>query len=290
MKLSAIVVNYNAGDHLAACIRSLQSAAIKEIVVVDNGSVDGSLDAVRDEVEVIETGSNLGYGGGVNRGLPHVSGDTVLVINPDAVLHDGALGVMVGVLERVQAVGVVGPRVVEVDGSVYPSARAFPRLIDAIGHAFIGLVTTKNPFSRRYLLTGTDQLTARNVDWVSGACFLARRRALDDVHGFDDGYFMYLEEVDLCWRLGRAGWRIRYEPAAVVTHVGGVSTSQVPYRMLAAHHRALFRYWWRTTSPSRRVLAPAVAVGLVLRLAVMSARRSLSTFVGGALRGGPSGR
>lgn len=278
MTVSAVIVNYNAGDHLLDCVKSLQAEGVKDIVVVDNASSDGSVARLREtqpDVRVHYSAVNLGYGGGANRGIAEVDSGYVLVINPDAVVHDGAVEVLAGVLDNDARVGIVGPRIDEVDGSVYPSARAFPRLRDAIGHAFIGLVTTNNPYSRRYLMTDTDVGTARDTDWISGACFLARRVALADVDGFDESYFMYLEEVDLCRRAGRAGWIVRYEPAARVTHVQGVSTAQHPYRMLAAHHRSLLRYWWRNASGLGRLLAPVVVLGLALRLVVMCARRAL---------------
>jgi N-acetylglucosaminyl-diphospho-decaprenol L-rhamnosyltransferase len=291
--VSAIVVNYNTGDHLLHCVRSLHAAGVSDVTVVDNMSTDRSVETLTsavNEVRVRHSGANLGYGGGVNRGLPESTGDFVLVLNADVLVDPNAVDVMVAVLDANPDVGIVGPRIEELDGSLYPSARAFPHLVDAVGHAFVGLVTTDNRFSRRYLMTDWDHAASRDVDWVSGACFLARRSVLTDIQGFDESYFMYLEDVDLCWRAGNAGWTVRYEPAAHVTHVQGVSTAQTPYRMLAAHHRSLMRYWWRTTSWPGRLLAPVVAGGLLLRLALMAARRGLSSLAGGPLRGGPSGR
>lgn len=277
--VGAVVVNFNAGDHLVECVRSLRRAGIEDVVVVDNASTDGSaqrMAADDPDARLLLSGANLGYGGGVNRGLAAPSDRPyVLVLNPDVVVGPGAVKALVDALDRDPSGGIAGPRIEEADGSVYPSARAFPRLPDAIGHAFVGLFTTDNRFSRRYLMAERDQAAARDVDWVSGACFLARREALDAVGGFDETYFMYLEDVDLCWRVGRAGWRVRYEPAADVAHVKGLSTSQTPYRMLAAHHVSLLRFWWRTAPPSGRLMAPAVAAGLCLRLAVMAAKRAL---------------
>jgi N-acetylglucosaminyl-diphospho-decaprenol L-rhamnosyltransferase len=277
--VGAIVVNYNAGDHLVDCVRSLREAGVGRVVVVDNASTDGSparLRAADPDADVLLVGANLGYGGGVNRGLPRGSEDYVLVLNPDVVVAPDAVNALVAALDADPKIGIVGPRIAEVDGELYPSARAFPRLGDAIGHAFVGLATTDNPFSRRYLMTDWDHATARDVDWVSGACFLARRAALTPMGGFDEAYFMYLEDVDLCWRAGRGGWRVRYEPEAHVTHVQGLSTGQAPYRMLAAHHRSLLRYWWRTTPGPGRLLAPVVAAGLALRLGLMAAKRVLA--------------
>jgi N-acetylglucosaminyl-diphospho-decaprenol L-rhamnosyltransferase len=256
----------------------LRRASVEKVVVVDNGSSDGSIARlVADDpgVTLVDAGTNLGYGGGVNRGLAASVADHVLVLNADVVVEPGAVKALSITLDDDERIGIVGPRIDEVDGTRNPSVRTFPRLGDAVGHAFVGLVTTDNRFSRRYLMTDDVDERARDVDWVSGACFLARRAALDAIAGFDEAFFMYLEDVDLCWRTSRAGWRVRYEPAARVTHVGGVSTAQTPYRMLAAHHRSLMRFWWRTTGWPGRLLAPLVAAGLALRLGVMAARRAL---------------
>jgi N-acetylglucosaminyl-diphospho-decaprenol L-rhamnosyltransferase len=279
MTVTAVVVNFNAGDHLLDCVRSLRAAGVSDILVVDNDSTDGSLGrlaAADPDVSHLETGANLGYGGGVNQGLTAVATDLVLVTNPDVVFEPGAVKALVAAADAEPRIGIVGPRIDEADGTLYPSARTFPSLTDSVGHAFVGLFTTNNPYSRRYLLSEWDHAAARDIDWVSGACFLARKEALVAIGGFDPAYFMYLEDVDLCRRVGAAGWRVRYEPAAVVRHVGGVSTSQTPYRMLAAHHRSLLRYWWRTSSGRERLLAPVVATGLAVRLGVMVSRRALT--------------
>jgi N-acetylglucosaminyl-diphospho-decaprenol L-rhamnosyltransferase len=130
-----------------------------------------------------------------------------------------------------------------------------------------------------------DQEATSPVDWVSGACFMARRRALDELGGFDESYFMYLEDVDLCWRAHRAGWTVAYVPTAVVTHVQGVSTAGHPYRMLVAHHRSAFRFAARTAEGRHRVALPGVALILAARLALASARQALGTLH----RNGPRG-
>ncbi len=124
------------------------------------------------------------------------------------------------------------------------------------GHAFLYLVWPGNPFSRRYRMVDWDHASAREVDWVATTHVVVRRRAWDEVGGFDDGYFMYMEDVDLCWRLRRAGWRIGYEPAAGVVHEIGGSTDQTPYRMIVAHHRSVWRYAVRTSTGWRRPCCP----------------------------------
>lgn len=275
----AVVVNYNAGHHLEACIRSLRAEGIDQVVVVDNASSDGSLDAAcaadRD-IDVVRAGANLGFGRAVNLGASRFEAD-ILVVNPDAVVEPGAVKSMEAVLDHDAGVGLVGPRIENVDGSMYPSARTFPALGDALGHAFVGLIAPRNRFTRRYRMLDWDHAAAARVDWISGACLLARRECFDALGGFDEGYFMYLEDVDLCWRAWRAGWAVAYEPAARVVHVQGVSTDLAPYRMITAHHRSLFRFWWRTTpGPGRVVLAPLIAAGLVLRTVLSWAQRLLA--------------
>ena len=115
------------------------------------------------------------------------------------------------------------------------------------------------------------------LPWVSGAFFAARREAWDAVGGFDEGYFMFMEDVDLCWRLRRAGWGVAYEPAGVVTHLEGASRAAAPYRMILAHHRSLLRYGWRTGSWGERLRRPVVAVGHAVRGANMAARAAALT-------------
>jgi N-acetylglucosaminyl-diphospho-decaprenol L-rhamnosyltransferase len=153
-------------------------------------------------------------------------------------------------------------------------------LVDALGHGLLGLLAPGNRFTRRYRLLDWDHSRAACVDWVSGACFLVRREAWDEVGGFDPSYFMYMEDVDLCWRLGRAGWKVGYEPAAQVVHAQGASTNQRPYRMLAAHHRSMWRFAARTTHGTRRAVLPVVATGLVARFGVASMRRWLASTTG----------
>lgn len=276
----AVVVSYNAGPELGVCLASLAAEGVECAVVVDNGSSDDSRQVGSAAGAIwVDAGTNLGYGRAVNLGAarPELSGaEYLLVCNPDIELRPGAVDVLVRALEADRSLGAVGPRLLNTDGSLYPSARTFPLLVEAMGHGLLGMVAPNNPFTRRYRLLDWDHADATTVDWVSGACFLARRSAWDEARGFDPAYFMYMEDVDLCWRLGRAGWKIGYEPAAVVLHVQGVSADQAPYRMLAAHHASMWRFAWRTTTGARRLVLPVVGVGLFVRFGVTAARRWLA--------------
>jgi N-acetylglucosaminyl-diphospho-decaprenol L-rhamnosyltransferase len=268
-RVAAVIVNYNAGESLTACIASIAGEGVEEIVVVDNASVDGSAEAAAGsfpDVVMVRPGRNLGYGAGANRGVAETAAPYLVVCNPDLVVVPGVVGRLVEVLEENGDVALVGPMIKELSGVVYPSGREFPSLADAVGHAFLGLVWGGNPWTRRYRHLGAEQHRAREADWVSGAFFLVRRVAFESVGGFDERYFMYLEDVDLCWRLHRAGWRVRYEPEAAVVHEQGRSASRHPYSMLLAHHVSMWRFARRSAGRGEKMLLPLVFIGLVVRL------------------------
>jgi N-acetylglucosaminyl-diphospho-decaprenol L-rhamnosyltransferase len=277
--VAAVVVNYNAASCLRACLTSIGAAGVEDVVVVDNGSVDGSRAVAKASgARWIDAGTNLGYGRAANRGAaldgPAAAG-YLLICNPDLVIREGAIAALARALDADPFVGAVGPRVVNPDRSLYPSARSFPHLIDALGHGLLGQVAPRNGFSRRYRMLDWDHRDAADVDWVSGACLLVRREAWDDIGGFDPSYFMYMEDVDLCWRLGKAGWAVAYEPLAKVTHIQGVSADRRPYRMLLAHHTSMWRFAWRTTEGPDRWWLALVLPGLAARFLLTAGRRWL---------------
>jgi N-acetylglucosaminyl-diphospho-decaprenol L-rhamnosyltransferase len=288
--VGAVVVSYNSERHLPGCLDTLRAEGVSPVVVADNGSSDRSLDVAAAKGAVwLPTGGNLGYGRAANLAAAHpaLDGHTHLIVcNPDTEVRPGSVERLVAAIEADPSIGVVGPRIVNPDGSLYPSARTFPDMVDAMGHGLLGQVVPDNPFTRRYRMLDWDHAAAARVDWVSGAFLLVRRPAWIAVGGFDPAYFMYMEDVDLCWRLQRAGWGVAYEPAAEVVHVQGVSADLHPYRMMAAHHRSMWTFARRSLSGGRRAALPVVAVGLLGRLGVATARRRLD---GSAGRLGPEG-
>ncbi|MDP1805012.1 MAG: glycosyltransferase family 2 protein, partial [Acidimicrobiales bacterium] len=228
------------------------------------------------DARIVQTGANLGFGSAANRGVAVTTGDHVLILNPDTVVEPGTLKALSEALDRDPGLAAVGPRLENVDGSLYPSVRRFPDLTVAFGHAFLGLVWARNPATRRYRMLDWDHdQPAAGVDWVSGACVLVRRTAFEMVGGFDEAYFMYVEDVDLCWRLGQAGWRIGYEPGARVVHALGGSSRLVPYRMIAEHHRSLLRFVSKSSAGARRAIIPVVAAGLAVRTVAAWAHHAL---------------
>src|SRR4051794_34490732 len=179
--VSAVLVSYNSAAYLPDCLRSLRSEGVTDVVVVDNASTDGSAGIVGahdPEGRVIEAGANLGFGAGANRGVAATRSRYVLILNPDTIVEPGTVKALAEALDRDADLAVVGPRIENLDGTVYPSVRRFPDLIVACGHAFLGLIWPANPFTRRYRMLDWDHSEAAgDVDWVGGACFLVRRTA-----------------------------------------------------------------------------------------------------------------
>lgn len=278
--VGAVVVNHDAGAALQACVASLRAEAVGDVVVVDNASSDASSEALvaaDPDARVVHSRRNLGYGAGANRGLALLDNEFVLVCNPDVIVHSGAMAALVAALHDDPSAAIAGPMILEAAGSRYPSARCFPSWVDAVGHALLSLLAPRNRFSRRYRRDDVVATSTVRVDWVSGACFLARRGVLSRLGGFDERYFMYLEDTDLCWRAARAGFGVLYVPAATVSHAQGLSTAKRPYRMLAAHHRSAFLFAARTATGWQRAALPLAAVLLALRLGVMAARHAATT-------------
>jgi N-acetylglucosaminyl-diphospho-decaprenol L-rhamnosyltransferase len=287
--IGAVVVDHDAGPLLTECVRSLLDDGASPVVVVDNGepgSAQRALGALLSErgaedVVVVQPRKNLGFGSGVNRGLAVLSGMTppaewVLVSNPDLRVHPGALDGLRTVLETRPAWAMVGPRIFTEEGDVYPSVRRFPSFLDAAGHALLALFVPENRFTRRYNPGAPEGDGVVEAGWISGSCFLARRAALEELGGFDESYFMYAEDMDLCWRAHQAGWGIGFTGAAGVTHVQGVSTARHPYQMLVAHHRSALRFTMRTTAGWRRAALPVAAAVLGVRLVLATVRLAVT--------------
>jgi N-acetylglucosaminyl-diphospho-decaprenol L-rhamnosyltransferase len=247
-RVLVVTVTYNTGETLQPFLRSLRTASSSALdtVVVDNASESIGRErelAQQHGARFICLEENVGYGSGIAAGIAESEPtEYVLIANPDVVFEPGAIDRMVAVADADAEIGAVGPRILDADGTVYPSARNLPGLGDGVGHALFGRIWPSNPWSRSYRVQYDEALRSRDAGWLSGACLLVRRSAYDQVGGFDPRFFMYFEDVDLGARLGEAGWTNRYEPAATVTHTGAHSTSRDGSRMSAVHHDSAYLY------------------------------------------------
>jgi GT2 family glycosyltransferase len=256
-RLDVVVVNYNTREHLRSCLVSLhgQSATV---VVVDNGSTDGSQEMVRSEypdVVLLHDGMNRGYGAAANAGVRGGNAPYVLVLNSDTIVPEGALTSLRVYLDAHPDVGMLGPRLVNPDGSLQSSCFPFPTPFTSfLGESGLGFFIRFIPVVRqRYPRTWSHD-RPRNVSWILGAALAIRRAAFDAAGGFDERYFMYFEEVDLAYRLQKAGWRVHFAPVADITHVGAASTSRVADRMRLEYYVSMARFY-RHHHSSRRLAA-----------------------------------
>jgi GT2 family glycosyltransferase len=275
-RVTAVIVNYLSYDDLHTCLASLREACGPvPVVVVDHASdreaADGLSRAFPD-VRVLRVEENDGFAVGINRGARSTNSPFLLFINPDCTIESDAPCRLADWMERHPDVGVAGPRIRNADGTVQPSARRFPDLTTAIAgrSSWLTRVLPDNPVSRRNLPARDSSVVSPvEVDWVSGACMLVRRKAFDAVGGMDEGFFLYWEDADFCRRLKQTGWRTMYVPAAAAMHVGGRSSRHAADASLEAFHRSAFRLHRKHAGLAGRLLTPVVFLGLQLRLAFM---------------------
>jgi N-acetylglucosaminyl-diphospho-decaprenol L-rhamnosyltransferase len=269
--LAVVIVNYNAGEYLKRCLASLathRGDARVDVLVIDNASDDGSharAVAAHPWARLIENPTNVFLSPAWNQGIRETKAPYVLLLNPDAEIWSGTLADYLEAARLHPRAGIVGPKVLNPDGTVYASGRAFPGLADAVGHALLGSVAPGNPFTRRYRLQAWDRTTERVVDWVSGCCMLMPRQALEDVSGFDENFPLYAEELDIATRLRDAGWSVLFTPSVQIIHQIGVSTGR-SRRMLRMHSSSVYRYYRKHRAGGwRRVTLPFAWTLLRLR-------------------------
>lgn len=247
-QVGVVTVAYESDAVLHPFLTSIEAATRLDthVVVVDNKPDQGDARGIAgaNGADYIAMDSNRGYGGAVNRGVQALPETIrwVLVSNPDVVLHDRALDILIAAARSADGIGAVGPRILNPDGSVYPSAREIPSIRTGIGHALFGSVWPTNPWSESYRNSHVTRVHRRFAGWLSGSCLLLDRAAFRAIGGFDSDYFMYFEDVDLGMRLAEAGYSSLYEPDAVALHTGAHATTREPRQMVSAHHTSARRF------------------------------------------------
>jgi N-acetylglucosaminyl-diphospho-decaprenol L-rhamnosyltransferase len=275
MRVEFVVVAYRSSDDLTGCLDSISADAPESaIVVVDNASPDDSAAVAASHPSgprLVVSPSNLGFGGGCNLGAADSTADALFFLNPDARLTPGATARLIAALEADPSLGVVAPRVVDPSGeSRAASAGAEPSLRSSLGHF---LILGRVPGIRRFFEPAfkADSGARSRPDWVSGAAMLVRKRAFDEVGGFDARIFMYMEDVDLCRRLREKGWAIGYEPEAAVEHgIGHSQSSEQPARWYRAYHVYVAEHQGALRA---RAVSLVAALGLGLRAVAYRGRR-----------------
>ena len=237
MKLSIIIVSWNVKEDLANCLLSIEKNPASEpfeIIVVDNASTDGTVEAVKvnfPEVVVIANDKNRGFAAANNQGVEKARGKYIFLLNPDTIVHPDSLDVLVKFMDENSDVGACGPQLLNKDGTIQPSARSFPTFRGALyRHTVFRFLRIFRKEYKRWLMKDFDHDAQKEVDQLMGSALLIRKIVIDSIGLMDENFFMYYEEVDLCYRIKQAGWRIVFMPKAVITHLGGQSSGQIPVR------------------------------------------------------------
>lgn len=285
--LSITICSWNTQGDLRACLASLERVrdeAAFETIVLDNNSEDGSADMVEREfpwVRLMRMAKNLGFTGGQNHMLENRLGRHALLLNSDTVVHPGAIRTLMSYLAEHPEAGIVGPKLLNPDGSLQFSCRRFPSPAAALfRNTPLGRLFPNNRFTRDYLMQDWGHDAAREVDWVSGAALLARDELMAKIGFLDPEFFMFSEDVDFCFRAWQAGFKVTYLPSSVITHAIGRSTDKAPNRMIGRFHRSMFRFYRKNmlpqVSPPLRPFALAgAATALVMRASLFIVKNKL---------------
>ncbi len=247
--LSIIIVNWNTRDCLRDCLASIFQAAdslVVEAIVVDNASDDGSVEMVKRDfphVQLVQNRANLGFAAACNQGLAIGRGRYAMLLNPDTRIVGNALQILVQCLDSHPDVGLVGPQILDQEGVVQSSCYEYPSLLNIFFEAtLLFRLFPHSPLFGRYRLANWPHDEKREVDWMVGAALLARREAIQQVGPLDEGYFLYAEDIDWCYRFWRLGWRVLFYPDAQVIHLENRSAGQRSDAMKIEWSRSRVRY------------------------------------------------
>ncbi len=277
MNCSIIIVSWNTRELLARCLEHAREAASgldHEIIVVDNASSDGSPELVRSQfpdVRLIQAPENLGFARGNNLGISAAAGELVLLLNSDAFLHAGALHAMLNAFGPDPRLGILGPQLSYPDGSPQLSHGPLPTLASEIS-SLLGL----DKFSAKPTPSPSGPGGWTPTGWVKGACLMARRSTLDEIGLFDERFFFFSEEVDLCARARQAGWQVGFLPGQQVVHLEGASTGQTPERVLRLYHAKGLYFDKHSGARDRRIFLAAARLVTWLKVTVYTLLRHLT--------------
>lgn len=271
--LSIIIVNYNVKDLLRRCLSSIfgfQKDVNFEVMVIDNNSEDQSTKMVSEkfpQVKLLENKRNLGFSAACNQGIRKSRGRYILLLNPDTEFVSGGITEMIKFMDSHTRVGICGPQMIDSQGKIHFSCRSFPSYLTAVssGQSILNRLFPRNPLSRKYLLKDQDQSQKREVDWVSGSCLLTKREVFEKIGPLDELFFMYVEDVDFCYRAKNAGFWVHYFPEVAVIHHIGKSTKKRKLLMQTEHHRSMYHFFRKHHHPNI-VLKGIVFLSIWIRL------------------------
>jgi GT2 family glycosyltransferase len=259
MAIDIIIINYNSGGYLSACLESLGKTAFeqqKKIIVFDNGSSDSSVARAREwlaglSVEYIMNQTNIGFASAVNKVITRTHGDLILLVNQDMIVLPGAVDGLIRFMEQHPRCGVAGGEILRPDGSRQLTCRRFPAYSNVLfgRRSVFSRCLPANPLSRRYMYSDLDYTRPQLVDFLEGSLLLIRRKALDDCGALDDRFFMYLEDADLSYRLRMRGWETWWVDHAYAIHFRGENTRRDNIHPMIHHSRSFYTFFDKHYKP-----------------------------------------
>lgn len=286
--VSVVIVNWNTRDLLNQALESLyrETHDVKfETIVVDNGSDDGSAELVKriwKQVKLIPLQVNSGFGVANNIGFQVSLGRYVLVLNSDTIVLPSTLYGMAHFLDDHPETGCVGCRHLNVDGTLQGSMDSFPSLLkDFLCYSDLYRLRALLPFLRWRYPWWSDHSQIRKVDWVNGSCMMVRREVIEEIGGFDDGCFMYAEEIDWCYRMNKAGWAVVFTPEAEIIHIGGQSSNRIVDKRITLLYKGQYRFYQRNYQRWKyvalRLIVTIVAIPRIVILVFLCLRSYMKT-------------
>lgn len=273
MKLSIIIVSWNVCEDLLKCIRSIKNhkhSFTFEVIVIDNASSDDTVGMIQKEfpeITLIGNHDNRGFAAANNQGINVSQGEYILFLNPDTILHPKSLDILIEFMDSNEDVGACGPKLLNADDTIQDSVRRFPSFRGALhrhtAFKFLGVFKGKYKKWVMYDFNNDEQI---DVDQVMGAALMVRKSVIEQVGAMDERFFMYYEEVDLCHRIKKAGWRIVYIPQSVITHIGGGSSGQIPVNKRIMAMTSLLKFFRKhrgkfVTGIFSCIFKPAIILG-----------------------------
>ena len=285
-------MSFNSLDYLKDCIGSIYSVppdTSYDLIIVDNASTDGTSRFIAVDhpgIILISNKENIGFAAANNQAIKTTDSKYILLINSDCEVYKDSIDKLIDYMDKNPRVAAAGPKIINSDGSVQYSCRSFPSFFSAAAHSVLVHIYPNNPVSRKYMMTGIRRDRPVSVDWVSGSCMMIRRKALEETGLLDEKYFMYVEDLDICYRMWKKDWEVHYVPdSEVLHHIGGSSRKtssnedqgrkskraqvRASYRM----QKSVFYFFWKNYKGSIKVvLIPLLFMILGLRLLIAAIR------------------